>query len=267
MRKRLRAVLLCVALAVVLGLTLAFALVWPAPTGEVVSRDGKLTLDLSGVAQGYFMAAATPGSKPYKLRVRYGETTMTYALNNSGDYEIIPLQFGSGAYSVSLYESAGGQKYASAGAVRIDATLMDENAAALVPSQYVNYAADSRALALSNQICAGKQTDQEKLDAIRAYVREHYGYDFIRTFSITTETLPDIEYCASGGMGMYLDLAAMTACMLRVQGIPTRFVVGMLDKQEHAWNVVLLNGQEILYDPSVEIGGVRGTHYAMERFY
>lgn len=267
MKRKWVVILICAALIAAIGLALAADLIWPSVTGGTVETDGKLTLDLTCAEHGFFLASGEAGGKAYKLRVKYGETTMTYTLDPSGAYEVFPLQFGSGKYTISLYENTSGKKFASVGAVKLDAKLNNELAAFLAPNQIVNYTETSPAVALSQQICAGLNTDRERFEAIRAYVQKNYTYDFVRTFSVTSDFLPDIDYCTGNGTGMYLDLAATTACMLRVQGIPTRFVMGTIDKNEHAWNVVLLDGQEVLYDPSVEIGGVLGTNYAVERVY
>lgn len=267
MKCRWVVILLGAALLAAIGLALAADLIWPSVAGGPVETDGKLTLDLTGMEHGFFRASGAAGGAAYKLRVKYDDATMTYSLDTSGAYEVFPLQFGSGRYTVSLYENTGGKKYASAGLIKLDVELTDELAAFRVPNQIVHYTEASQAVALSQTICAGLNTDRERFEAIQAYVQKNYTYDFVRTFSITGDFLPDIDYCTSSGKGVYLDLAAATACMLRVQGIPAKLVMGTLDKKEHAWNMVMLDGQEVLYDPSMEIGGVRGTNYAVERVY
>ena len=62
--------------------------------------------------------------------------------------------------------------------------------------------------------------------------------------------------------------AALAACMLRVQGIPTRLMVGYAGRMNHAWNMVLINGEEVLYDPTIELNAVEsGQTYTVERYY
>ena len=56
--------------------------------------------------------------------------------------------------------------------------------------------------------------------------------------------------------------------MLRVQGIPTRLMVGYAGKMYHAWNIVLINGEEVFYDPTLELSAIEsGQTYTVERYY
>lgn len=264
----------CCLVSVLLLAAISLALsasVWPAPEGSIMASDGKLTLDLSGSENGYFLAMAEAADKPYKLRVEHDGTKLTYLVSTPGDYEVFPLQLGSGDYTVSLYQNTSGKKYSPVGTVTFTASLAREDAAFLAPNQLVMYAQDSPAVALSEEICAGKNSERERFEAIRSYVQTHFVYDYVRYASEFTEgsdALPRVDRCAEEGKGVYQDLAAMTACMLRAQGIPTRFVTGYVDKQLHAWNVLFLDGQEILYDPSVDLNAVLpGGSYAAEREY
>ena len=254
-------------LSILAALALSDHLVWPTADGTETAAKGKLTVDYSHAADGYIMARAEAGSKKYKLRIKLGKSTMTYDLNSDGEYEVFPLQLGSGKYTVTLYQNASGKKYSEEGAVSLNLQLSDENAPFLCPNQYVNYTADSRAVALSEEICAGCTTDREKLDAIKAYMLSHFNYDFIKATTVTSGTMPDMDYVLDNGMGICQDLAVLTACMLRVQGIPTKFMIGYCGKQYHAWNVVTIDGQDELYDPTMDLGGVSGSKYSVERYY
>ena len=57
-------------------------------------------------------------------------------------------------------------------------------------------------------------------------------------------------------MGICQDLAALAACMLRVQGVPTKLMVGYAGKMYHAWNSVVIDGEEVLYDPTLELSAI-----------
>ena len=81
-------------------------------------------------------------------------------------------------------------------------------------------------------------------------------------------TLPDIDGCYASKTGICQDLAALAACMLRVQGIPTRLMIGYAGKMYHAWNTVIINGEEVLYDPTLELSAIdSGLTYTVERYY
>ena len=257
----------CILIVMTTALALSASLIWPSAPGTDMKQDNRLTVDASNSSDGYIMVKGDYEDKSYKLRIEHNGTVMTYDLNNSGMYEVFPLQFGSGSYKVSLYVQSEGKKYASAGTTNLSAVLSREDAAFLLPSQYVNYSETSGAVSLSDSICEGLNGSKEKYEAIRSYVTAHFSYDYIRSLSVSASTMPNIDDCVSNQMGISQDLAAMTACMLRVQGIPTRYVIGYLGKQYHAWNLVMIDGQEIIYDPTADLGGVFGSEYQMERYY
>lgn len=267
MKRRIAAIIVAVMILSSVAMAL-YVVGWPEATGSRVIKDGNLTIDASDKQNGYFMAKAAKSDKRYKLRVEYGGTTLTYDLNSAGNYEVYPLQFGSGDYKVSLYINAGGKKYSAAGSAWVSVQLDDEKAAFLMPNQYVNYTRESAAVALSDEICAGKSTPRERYEAIYSYAKKYFLYDYMKAFSISAGQLPDIDYCVENSMGICQDLAAVMACMLRVQGIPTKLMIGYINKQYHAWNIVYLDGEEILLDLTADLGGVAKIgEYAVERFY
>lgn len=263
----------CLALACLVCLTAAaLALsgqrVWPEAAGVNRVSSGNLTVDYSNARYGYFMAKGPVCGKKLKLRVSLGEQTMTYDLNSSGEYEVFPLQLGSGSYQCVLYQNASGKKYAQDGRVTISVSLEGELAPFLCPNQYVDYTAETQAVLESEALCAGLESDRERFEAVREYIRENYVYDYVKAATVTGSLLPDIDGCYEKKMGICQDLAAMAACMLRVQGIPAKLVVGYVGKDYHAWNLVTVDGEEILYDPTKEVHGFVGNQpYTVERFY
>ena len=245
-------------------------IVWPEATGEVVDTSDKLTVDRSHAEQGYVMVHGPSTDKRLKLLVDKDGSQLQYDINGKEEWEIIPLQLGDGKYTLTLFVQASGGKYASGGKLAIETTMTSEAAPFLIPSQYVYYVPDTPAIAKSDEICEGLTTDQEKFDAIRAYIKENYQYDFVKASTVTTGTLPSVDYAWDTGMGICQDLAALAACMLRVQGIPTRLEIGWVGKNYyHAWNNVVINGQLVQYDPTMDVtdAAVPGGGYRLERWY
>ena len=118
--------------------------VWPESAGVTVLTNGKLIVDASHADQGYVMVKVSAQTgKRLKLRVAKGQSTLTYDLNGAGEYEVFPLQLGSGGYDFSLYENVSGTKYSSGGKVSLNVQLISEDAAFLVTNQYVSYLEDS----------------------------------------------------------------------------------------------------------------------------
>ena len=115
-----------------------------------------------------------------------------------------------------------------------------------------------------------RATDQkEKYKKITNYIVESYVYDFIRAVTIKQGALPDVEACFSKKMGICQDLAALTVCMMRSQGIPSKLVIGTVGTNSyHAWTVSYVNGQEAFFDPTAELhASPRDQVYVVERFY
>ncbi|MBE5804853.1 MAG: transglutaminase domain-containing protein [Clostridiales bacterium] len=271
---RARILLACVCVALfllqtVLGYALLSNARWPSADGEKKKSDGGLVVDASHADQGYIMAKGPKTSRKLKLRVKFGDQTLDYDLNGEGEYEVIPLQLGSGNYNCTLYKNVSGKKYAQEGRVSVNADMADANTAFLYPNQYVNYNADSAAVKKSAELCAGLDSQQERFDAIFEFIKTGFVYDYVKMVTVKPGMMPDIDECFEKRMGICQDLAAMGACMLRVQGIPAKMMIGTLENGSyHAWVVAVVDGKEILFDPTAELSAVaKNQEYTIERFY
>ena len=254
--------LLCVA-----GHASSMDAVWPESTGTDVQSDGKLVIDDSNMDKGYIMVKTSePTNRALKVTVSRDKWQLIYDLNSEGNYEVFPLQEGSGLYEVALFENVKGKKFSAQGKVVLDAHLSDENASFLVPNQYVNYELWTSAVQKSDEICAGMGPD-EAFKAVSDFIASEFAYDFVRAKTIPSGERPDIDYCYNNRMGICQDLAAVTACMLRVQGVPAKLVIGYADKYYHAWNSVIINGEEVFFDPTNAVGAIDAKKYQTERMY
>ena len=92
-------------------------------------------------------------------------------------------------------------------------------------------------------------------------------YDFVRATTVQTGYLPVVDEVLSQGKGICFDYAALTACMLRTQGIPTRLEIGYADTVYHAWNTVLIDGQWLRVDTTAEANHMKVKTYTIERTY
>ena len=241
--------------------------VWPESSGTDVQTDGKLIIDASHMDQGYVMCCVSaPTNHGLKMRVTYSGAQLTYDLDNAGDYEVFPLQLGSGKYEFALFENVKGSKYSAQGKVVLSAKLKDENAAFLVPNQYVDYVRTTNAVLKSDEICG----QGDAYNAVLDFMKSEFSYDFVRQKAIASSgqfLLPEIEECFDARAGVCQDLSAIMVCMLRVQGIPARLVIGYADKYYHAWTVALVDGKEVFCDPTHELGCMDAKKYTTERFY
>lgn len=238
--------------------------VWPESSGTNVQTDGKLVVDASHIEQGYVMCCVSePTDRGLKMRMTYNGAQLTYDLVNTGDYEVFPLQLGSGNYEFALFENAKGSKYSAEGKVVLSAQLNDENAAFLVPNQYVDYVRTTNAVLKSDELA-----DQGDIyNTICKFMTEEFSYDFVRAQTISPGELPEIDQCFDNRAGICQDLSAVMVCMLRVQGIPAKLMIGYADKYYHAWTVAVVDGQEVFFDPTQAIGCLDAKKYTIERFY
>ncbi len=242
--------------------------VWPESSGEVVQTDGKLVIDASHMEMGYVMCCVdAPTDRGLMMRVTFGNgAQLVYELNNAGDYEVFPLQLGSGNYEFQLFQSAKGGKYSSEGKITLTAQLTDENAAFLVPNQYVDYVQTTNAVLKSDELA----TQGEIYQTVCDFMSGEFSYDFARAKMITQQGgffLPDIDDCFDARSGVCQDLSAIMVCMLRVQGIPARLMIGYADKYYHAWTVALVDGKEVFFDPTAAINAIKASKYTIERYY
>ncbi len=259
----------CVALALFFVLSaFCFAEVRMPETGKKTKKDGSLTVDCSHMDQGYVMVKSAKGKKKLKVRMKTGDTTLTYDLNNSGDYEVFPLQYGNGKYTFSLYKNVSGKKYSEEGKVSIKVEMENELNAFLYPNQYVNYDEKTAAVVEASKICEG-MTDQKKIyKTICNYMKGHFGYDYIKSVSVKPGQLPDIEDAWNKHMGICQDLSAIMVAMLRSQGVPARLMIGTLNANTyHAWVTAVVNGEEEFFDPTAALNAVSNGTYTVERYY
>ena len=255
---------LCFAAGVVARASSADA-VWPESSGEVVYADGKLVIDASHQELGYIMCATSePTSHRLKMRMTFsGGGQLDYDLYTDGSYVVIPLQLGSGTYDFALYENVSGSKYAAAGKITLMVQLVSENAAFLAPNQYVDYVQTTNAVLKSDELA----TQGDIYKTVCDFMINEFSYDFVRAKTISPGALPEIEGCFENRAGICQDLSAVMVCMLRVQGIPAKLMIGYADKYYHAWTVAVVDGQEVFFDPTAAIGCLNASKYTIERFY
>ena len=264
----LTAAVLMVLMTAIAMIAFAGTGLWPAEPGKKVKKDGKLRVDVANIQNGYVQASVKSKSKKrMKLRIKKGKETLTYDLNGDANYEIFPLQLGSGKYTISLYENVKGKSYSSAGSVSVNAKFDDPDICFYYPNQYVSYTQKTAAVSEAEKICAN-MSKAEAYDAVCGYVKTHFAYDFIKAVTIKAGVLPDIDSSWDKHMGICQDLAAITCCMMRTQGIPARLTIGMADKNYHAWVEVKFDKKEHFFDPTVAVNGLSGVKsYTTERFY
>ncbi len=259
----------CVSIALVLVLAVVCSgEVLMPEAGSKTKSNGDMTIDYTHMDEGYVLVKGKKGKKKLKMRVKKEDYTLTYDLNNSGDFEVFPLQFGNGKYTFMLYKNSSGKKYSEEGKISLTADMPDELRAFLYPNQYVNYTGDTAAVVEANKICDG-MTDQAKVwQTVCDYMKSHFAYDYIKSVSVKAGQLPDIDDAWNKHMGICQDLSAIMVAMLRSQGVPARLMIGTLNESTyHAWVTAVVNGEDQFFDPTAALNAVSNGSYTVERYY
>ncbi len=239
----------------------------PSGKKDMTYSKGGYEIDYGNSADGYILVKCKPTEKKIKVRVSLGETTLTYDLNGKGEFEVYPLQLGDGKYKIQFFQQVKGTQYSPGPSTAVTAQLSDPNICFLYPNQYVNYHDDTQAVALGKEVCAGLTSDKEKADAVFKYLSTNIAYHYIRAVSVEKGYLPDLDAVLKEKMGICFDYAALMACMLRTQNVPTQVVIGYADQAYHAWSKVLINGEWVRMDATFEATKTKVKSYTEERFY
>lgn len=200
--------------------------------------------------RGYISARCiVPSRKKLKLLIETDNEQFVYDLRRDGNPENFPLQCGNGDYYISLMEQKEGNEYTICGEDNLHISAMNPIAYALHPNQYVDY--DESVYRASAIRIANGKTDEEKFRHIQEYMNR-FNYDYVKAVLVRKGALPDIVSCMKKRMGICQDLAATTAMLLRLNGIPAKLSIGKVGKQNHAWVTARINDVWMVYDPTVK---------------
>lgn len=225
----------------------------------------KKQLPLTGCIKAKISKKANEKDK-YKLRILKDSIFFTYDISKK--HQIYPLQLGVGKYIVCLYKNITGTKYHLQQKKQI---ILKQSKYDLNPNIYVNYSN------LKNIFILAKQLNTQKKDItiqnIKKYISKNYKYNRTKAIQtkLKTNNFPNIQQCFDMKMGICQDLAALTTALFRINNIPTKFVIGYVENQYHAWTEYYneQNQKWILFDPTKAISNVKIDikNYQTERWY
>ena len=243
-----------VALCALMVVSVSLAVAWAqgglpvadaAQSGVTVLKNEKATVDASNLVRGFVTVSYT-GGKNVKIKVQItksGGEAYSYNLNNAGNPETFPLTEGNGQYTVTVFENTTNGKYAQAYSTKLDVKLRDPLLPFLYPNQYVNFNAKSNVVAKAEELCKGKNSSLEKVEAVYSYIVKNFTYDRERAATVKSGYLPVVDDVLAAKKGICFDYSAVMSSMLRSQGIPCKLVVGYTGKTYHAWINVYIEGQ------------------------
>ena len=203
--------------------------------GTVTYGNESVTIDASHTQNGYLMISYTGQNPKVKLQIT-GVDDITYTYNLHGDgYETFPLTAGSGTYQIGIFENIEGTSYATLFTQSIDAQLENEFDPYLYANQYVNFNANSKAVAEAKKISSSAGDDLEVIQNVYNYMISNFTYDYDKAATVQSGYLPDVDEVFEQKTGICFDYAAVMATMLRCERIPTRLEVGYAGDIYHAW--------------------------------
>lgn len=245
------------------------ALPLPVASGSEVYSEGGAQVDASNASDGYIMISCKSELR-HKVRITFndGATVYDYDLVSNGEYQVYPLQSGSGSYNIRVLEQVEGDTYSVILACLFEVALVSEESPFLYPNVFVDYDGDTEAVLVAYLICDGAKNDSERLERLYGYVANNIAYDLDKADSIYKGYVPDVDDTLNSGSGICFDYASLLACMLRSVGIPARLAVGEVSPENalHAWNQAYIDG--VLIHMDATFNDARGSDsYTVERIY
>lgn len=213
---------------------LEYPLFSETPQKNTIKNDAAV-IDISNTSQGYIGIRYLGNNQKVKLQLTKDAETYTYNIQKKKSFSIFPLSMGNGTYTIGIFENISTNQYSQACSETIEVKLEDENLPFLYPNEYVSYTRNSPVIRLSNQITEGSGDELEKVEKVFDYVTSTIDYDYELAENIPLEYIPDIEQVLKEKTGICFDYASVMSAMLRIQGIPTRLVIGYAGDVYHAW--------------------------------
>lgn len=210
---------------------------------DLAEGDQNVQIDFSALSQGYVAVSAKADAR-LKFQVIKGDYTYTYNISSDGAPSIFPIQSGDGKYTFQVMKQVTEGRYTYYYTAEKDVVLDDEFQPFLRPSDYVNYSEDSDCVRKAAQLAEKEEDVLGVVAAVFRYVCDNITYDKEKAVMVQTNKsyLPDPDEIMKLGKGICFDYAALTAAMLRSQGIPTKMVFGDVSSGDtyvyHAWNMI-----------------------------
>lgn len=242
-------------------------------TGNASTSRGGATIDTSNAADGYVMISYSGASTNVRVRISKDDVNYNFTLNTGGGFETFPLSLGDGTYTIGVFEHIRGNQFAMTASTTVNVTLNCQLRPFLYPNQFVNFNANSAAVAKAASLAEGAADELEIVSRVFNFVIANIKYDTDLAKRITsgeiTTYIPNVDNALATGKGICFDYAALMAAMLRSQLIPTQLQIGYVSGGlYHAWisvyitdigwvnNVIQFDGRNwTLMDPTFAAGG------------
>ena len=234
------------------GYTIDDLLLADSPEETVAEDDNHyIHIDYSNASKGYIrIKRLVDDGVRIKIQMINNDITLAdnrrfdyYELFKVGEYETIPIVYGSGNYSIKLWRNTIDTKYQMKQEWKIPIQLESEQTPFLYPNQTVDYDASTKAIAYAFTLCQNETNDLKRIRVLYDYVVNNIKYDDDKKEATQNlYVIPVIDETFETNKGICFDYAALFAAMCRSQHIPCKVVVGNTKIEYHAWVEVWLNG-------------------------
>lgn len=189
-----------------------------------------------------------------KAKVMVEKDEEKYYYNINSKEETIPLQLGSGKYSIKLLENISGKKYRVVEKKEINLDKEISNDLYLASNQPVYWKNQRETIELGKEITAGIDGKEKKVEAVYEYIINNIRYDYDKINHIDDSYVPSLDLLVATNKGICYDYASLFAGILRSQGIPSKLIMGYKDDLDayHAWNQVLIGGEWLTIDTTYD---------------
>ncbi|SFB03278.1 Transglutaminase-like superfamily protein [Acetitomaculum ruminis DSM 5522] len=207
----------------------------PTASDVLKEENETVSLDYSNASEGYIMISYKGSNEKVKLQIT-GNNNITYTYNMENDgYEVFPLTSQSGSYGIKVFENIQKDEYSTVFATSIDVNITNEFGPYLYPSKYVNFNSNTKCVELSKDFTKNAKDEIDVVTNAYNYIINNFEYDYDKAKNVQSGYIPNLDEIFSLKKGICFDYASLTACVLRVQGIPTRLEIGYVRDIYHAW--------------------------------
>ena len=240
----------------------------PEQPGTEIYGNDQVKIDASHASDGYISVAWLGEPSKIKVQMTSGDwLTYTFDTKTDGSWNVFPFSSGDGHYVIGVYSNIEGTMYAEVFSMEMDVALEDPFGPFLYPNQYVWFTGQEESIVKGAELARPADSDLDCIARIYSFVTANVVYDKEEAETVKSGYLPEVDEVLSTGKGICIDYAALMACMLRTQRIPTRMEVGYAGTAYHAWiscyleevgwinNLIYFDGQNwSMMDPTLAAG-------------
>lgn len=211
-----------------------------SPGERVFGSKEIAIIDVSNASEGYVSAQYFGDCGKVKFQITLPDGTV-YSYNLSGNIEYFPLPGGDGEYTLGVYENITETQYAIALSETLEVKIENEFGPSLYPNQYCMFDESTKFVQKGVDLSYSMNSDLDLVTNVFDYVLCTMSYDVEKAETIGKGYVCNLDEIYETRKGICLDYAAIMACILRSQGIPTRLQVGYAGTAYHAWISIYLN--------------------------